>query len=182
MSRVISEINRPVLCRPRSDSVFGGGPGVRNRPELQLAEEVLWSGLSGQRQPTEVLLHQSVRHQGEWDLVESYMRTLIPIMSLWLEIKLGETAGLPLFHKIHLPVMCLLFFPTRLLRWVINTQIWHWFWLPRPQQKANKSISQLILAWKTYPTWLNITTLHIKMYSTDNSLEVDILWVKNSLK
>lgn len=51
------------------------------------------------------------------------MRTLVPIMSLWLEIKLGETAGLPLFHKIHLPVMCLLFFQTRLLRWIINTQI-----------------------------------------------------------
>ena len=43
-----------------SDSVLGGGPGVRRRPELQLGEEVLWSGLSGQRQPTEVLLHPSV--------------------------------------------------------------------------------------------------------------------------
>lgn len=97
------------------------------------------------------------------------------------KIKLGETAGLPLFHKIHLPVMCLLFFPTRLLRWVINTQIWHWFWLPRPQQKANKPISQLILAWKTYPTWLNITTLHIKMYSTDTASKlISYGWKKTS--
>lgn len=43
-----------------SDFVLGGGPGVRRRPELQLGEEMLWSGLSGQRQPTAVLLHPSV--------------------------------------------------------------------------------------------------------------------------
>lgn len=44
------------------DSVLGSGPGVRGRAELQLGEEMLRRGLSGQRQPAEVVLHPSVGH------------------------------------------------------------------------------------------------------------------------
>lgn len=47
-----------------TESVLGGGPGLCGRSQLQMGEEMLWSGLSGQRQPPEVLLHPSVRHQG----------------------------------------------------------------------------------------------------------------------
>lgn len=49
-----------------ADPVFSSGPGVRDWSELRVGEEVLWSGLSGERQPTEILLRQSVWHQSEW--------------------------------------------------------------------------------------------------------------------
>lgn len=48
-----------------SEPVLGRGPGVRLRPDLQLGQAMLRRGLSGQRQPPEVLLHPSVGHEGE---------------------------------------------------------------------------------------------------------------------
>lgn len=48
-----------------SEPVLGRGPGVQFRPDLQLGQAMLWRGLSGQRQPPEVLLHPSVGHEGE---------------------------------------------------------------------------------------------------------------------
>lgn len=43
-----------------ADDVLGSSPGVHGRQEQQLDQEMLRRGLSGQRQPPEVLLHQSL--------------------------------------------------------------------------------------------------------------------------
>lgn len=55
-TRVTCRIALPVS----TDDVLGSGPGVHGRQEQQLEQEMLRCGLSGQRQPPEVLLHQSV--------------------------------------------------------------------------------------------------------------------------
>lgn len=49
-----------IALRVSTDDVLGSGPGVHGRQEQQLEQEMLRRGLSGQRQPPEVLLHQSV--------------------------------------------------------------------------------------------------------------------------
>ena len=41
-----------------------GGPGLHGGPGLQLDQEELWGGLSGEGQPHEVLLHQGLWPQG----------------------------------------------------------------------------------------------------------------------
>lgn len=48
-----------------ADIVLGGGPGVRGRQELVLDQEVLWCGLFGERQPSEVLFYPCLWYQGE---------------------------------------------------------------------------------------------------------------------
>lgn len=49
-----------MAVRVSADDVLGSGPGVHGRQKQQLEQEMLRRGLSGQRQPPEVLLHQSV--------------------------------------------------------------------------------------------------------------------------
>lgn len=52
-------------CLCSADSVFSSGAGVRSRKRSVLEQAMLWRGLLGERQPSEVLFHPCVRYQGE---------------------------------------------------------------------------------------------------------------------
>ncbi len=48
-----------------ADIVLSSGPGVRGGQGLVLDQEVLWCGLFGERQPSEVLFYPCLWYQGE---------------------------------------------------------------------------------------------------------------------
>ncbi len=48
-----------------AEFVFSSGAGLWSRQELVLGEEVLWGGLSGERQLSEILLYQGVRYESK---------------------------------------------------------------------------------------------------------------------
>jgi len=81
-----------------AEFVFRGGASLRRRQELVLGEEVLWCGMSGERQPSEILLYQGVWYKSKCLFHDSSCIILILVLSKWFLI-LFRQEGKVLFDQ-----------------------------------------------------------------------------------